>query len=586
MTVNLPQSTQPERSDPAAPDSPAAAGPPWSALLLVAGAASLLWGSTVAGEVGPEHPVLRTARVAGTVGACGIAFAALVVPSERGRRRLEWGLLLLALLVLAQWVACRLLLPGAHTDEGALTAEAARRLLAGQDPYPLDLTYALHTYHVLPGLSTPLLDGTLVGRYSYPALPVLATSWLIPLADGWGVDPVLLLQGVALGCTLLLTHLLLPPGRRGLAALLVVGLPAGVEFGMDGLLELLALPGLLLAAWRWDRTGADCGRAGSRYGRLGWAGAARAAGLGVALSAHQLAWFAAPFAVLGVFLQNRPRAGAGWTAVRYAAVAVGVFLAFDLPFLVDDPGSWLSGVLLPLTQKAVPFGNSVVDLPAVLGSGIGDLRLYGLAAGCALIASMALLVLHFERLRPALFVLPVLPFLFAARSLEVYFTQLVPVWAVGLLSTGAVVASAARPRGRVRRLATGLLVGCPLAAVAVALAVPGPLRPQITGWRTAVAPSGTGYLGEVELSVRNTGGSALRPHFMTANRRLRTSPEWRVLSGPAVLRPHRAAVYRLAAGDELMAPRVGPGQAFSIEVVTSDPDTVTWSPVARTDRPF
>lgn len=535
------------------------------AVVLVA-ACSLFWGAFQTSLPAQDQPLLRGAALLGFALAVAVAVTASLARTSRQFAVAEALLLAAGFTVLAGWVGCRLLHQGGASDEGALVQGAARMLLhGGGSPYAADLTGALADGRVPPALRTPLLGGGVAHTLGYPGLAVLGTADLMLL--GAGSVSLDLLVGLALAASVLELFVLLPRPWRGLAVLLVVGLPAQVEFGMGGLAAVLILPGLIAAAAGWTRTG--------RGGRLGARGTAAAFGLGLALAAHQLAWFVLPFLLSGLLLLRWAELGARRGAAvvgRYAGLALLVVAVADAPFLLTDPGRWGSGVVAPLVQQAVPLGFGLVGVPAATGAGIGSVGLYSLAAALAAVCLGALYLCFFRTLAPACFLLPALPLLLAPRSLAHYVTVPAVLWAAAALTPQQDLSGVRQFGDRLptawRRLLAGVLLGLPAAACVWAVATPQPLVLTPAGPFDRVS-------GQVTVRVANTTGGPLRPRFTVDDRWTPTAPYWNVLRGPAELPPHGTGEYLLAVPDLSQLPP--PDSGFAVEAVTDSPATVSWS---------
>ncbi|HEU0027649.1 MAG TPA: hypothetical protein VFQ25_11085 [Ktedonobacterales bacterium] len=316
----------------------------------------------------------------------------------------------------------------AYPNDGAtLDQYAAQQLLAGHNPYvTTDLVAAIHQYQQDPAYTTPLRDGPFAGRawtdypsaderrvafatqpegdpaavtgfetrLSYPALAFLP---LVPLV--WAGLP----NGVPLTalCWLGLVALLVmaaPPELRpwvGLLALADVPLLNAAGIADPDLLYLLPL----FAAWRWRQRGA-----------------LSAVTLGLALAAKQLAWFSAPFYAVLIWRERGARA-----ALARLAGAGAVFAAINLPFFINNPRAWLSGVLAPQLDPMFPFGNGLVRLSL---SGMLPLAPAPVYTALELLALALALAWYWRTcLRaPALgYALAVAPLFFAWRSLTTYF---------------------------------------------------------------------------------------------------------------------------------------------------------------------
>ncbi|SEM27677.1 hypothetical protein [Streptacidiphilus jiangxiensis] len=504
-----------------------------------------------------------------------LAVLTVVARGERGLRRLDVAVLLAALarLGLQAAYATGSGAPPYHDDEGALVTMAARSLAAGGHVYGAHFPGAARLFQV--GM-TPLMDGRTADTFGYPPLSVLLTApfgahGMLPL-PGW--VPVAGLWSLgALAVTALLMFRLLPPALRPGATVLVLGVTWMFTYAREGYPVFLALPFLVVVLAGWSRIGTGA--------RLGRAGVVSACCLGAADAAHQLAWFLSAFLLLGVLLVRRGELGRWRPALavtaRYGALAAGVFLLLNLPFLLLDGGAWLPGVLTVLTQHASPQGLGPVDVSLWLTSGSGALGLYSAAAAAALLATLVALALWPSRLAPALALLPWPAFFLSTRSTETYFVLLAPLWLVALACNeralfGAAWAWRAGPlRRRTVRLALPPLLALPaLTLLLVAIATPPPFR--VTATASGPRSGHTVGLSRITATLRNTGDLPLAPAFATGvNAWL--DFDWRVVSGPHTVPAHGTAVYVLRRIGAPLAPN--PAGPTWLQVLTDGPMTLT-----------
>ena len=498
--------------------------------------------------------------------------------SESGIRRLERWLVVLAGLILVVLAAGYLAGATAYsTDEAALTQGAAQALLSGHDPYTQNLLHSLWAY--MPGLAhaTQLFNGQIVSNYSYPALPMLLVTPFVELTGGGQAVPIaytLVLVGA-----MVLMFVVLPNPYKALAPLVCAGLFLLITGATNGMTEILAMTPLIYVAGTWT----DVGRPGKPR-VLWWNGAA----LGCAISANQDAWLIALFAVTGVFCLNRGRVSAGQAChvtSRYVAVALGVFLALNLVFIAWSPDAWLRGAVEPLTQHAVPIGQGLVGLTLFAGVGGGDIAGYTHAATLGLIACLVVQVMWFRRLGRAVFLLPLCCLFFSSRSLASYWTDMVPVLVVGFAVDGLAFHGAFQAADLFRRrsripVALGVASFLPaLIFLALALRTPPPLTVSVN----RLGPIGQdATISNLSATVENTSHASVHPRFTVTMGGSSLKPPglvafWKVLAGPAVLRPGQSGTYRLRSPDTTIS--VPAGSNFRIAVLGANPESISSSAV-------
>lgn len=568
------------------------------------------------GPVWASSAVAAPGRGAVLTGVYGLLLLlALLVLTVRGRR----ALLLVDLGVLAAGgvrAVCGFAaaLPGSWygTDEGVLIHQAALLVAHGGNPYTASWPHQVS----VPGVgATPLMGGGSADTYGYPPLPALLTAAALPFTHGRPTASF-----VAFICELLaaaLLFVLLPAGWKPVAALLCFGLGYLDPYARQGYAVVMALPLLVVAVASWADTGRP--NPGERAGvpgggpRLGRAGVLRALCLGLAAATQQLAWFLAPFLLLGIWLARRSDSGtraATRLSLRWAALAAAAWLAVDLPFAVRAPRAWLTGITAPLTQHAVPKGVGLVGISVYLRGGSGALDWYGYAAALLLLAGLAALLLAPRRIGPAAVLLPWLPFYLATRSTDNYFTLLSPLWLLGLATAGPAVFAgvrtalprrllrsarafpareggsaplralrAAAVRRPVRAAALAALALPAAVCIGVAVLSPAPLRLRV------LAESGAqgvpGVPARVTVEAVNRSDRPVRPHFGLSSTTV-LGAFWTVRSGPAELAPGARTRYVLAAPHRRAGlDRSGP---LWLRAVSADPMTLSSVRVPRTGR--
>jgi uncharacterized membrane protein len=141
----------------------------------------------------------------------------------------------------------------------------------------------------------------------------------------------------------------------------------------------------------------------------------------------QIAWFTAPFFLIAVVARD------GWrAAIRQAAVATGVFVVTNLPFVAWHPSAWLAGVLTPVVEPMFPRGSGIVFLGTNGGLPLLPATAY-LAMEAAAFVVCLVLAWRTRRSSPEIgIVLAFIPLYLAWRSLFSYFF-LVPLYAFAAL---------------------------------------------------------------------------------------------------------------------------------------------------------
>ena len=528
------------------------------------------WGDIV------STPAAGLAAVAMTGGGLWLATALASASSQEDLSRLDRWLLVLGLLALVASTAVRLAgTSGYGTDEASFEQSAANLLLHGHDPYGVNLTTALSAFSTPSKYLTYTMGGGIVNTFGYPALPLLVVAPFVELTHGGQAVPIA--DTFVLMLALVVLFKQLPPGWKALSLIICVGFPALAGFAFTGVNLIIAMTALLIVAHRWTATGRD--------GTLSRGDKGRALAFGLALACNQLAWFIAPFLLIGIYLIRRNDLG-GRQGMRvvlaYFGLAAGTFAIVNAPFFLWGPTAWLHGVAAPLTQHAIPYGQGLVGLTLFLRLGGGAMDAYNYAAALVYIGLLVLYALRFRTLGRACFVLPLLALFVSGRSLAEYWLTTIAVMAVGILTAEGHEIRSVRPLLSwpkappiLRRWGPGGLFVPAAACLAVALSTPQPLAMRIV---SAHSSSRLRSVQEVRVWVKNRSGQSLQPHFAT-----NVSGQaviWQVRGGPPLLTPGASGVYRLIAPDPSSMPPNG--TKFVVEAVTASPRTISsTSPFAQ-----
>jgi hypothetical protein len=493
---------------------------------------------------------------------------ALTVRSTRSLARLDLVVLVTAVtLVLCTWV-----LNHNGGDEGALTTQAARELLAGHPVYGQAWPWLFHNTGIA---LTPTIGGGYDYTYGYPPLAPLLTVPLLWLGHH-GAPATAVCTGALIAGTAALWRMLPVPWRSTatLTCLCFGFLPTYARVGYPA---VIALALLIPVVVRWPRIG--------QGGRLGAAGIARAACLGAACAAQQLPWFVTPFLLAGIYAVRRGELGgraAAAVVLRIAGVAVTVWLLINTYFIVSEPGRWLDGIALPLTQGAVVHGQGLVDITLYYTNGSDRIDWYSHASMLLAAALLALFVLFVRRLGPAATVLPWLAFFLATRSQDGYYLLMTPLWLAAAVTAPLPEfehawqprpALLTGPRRRPALIAAVVLLLAPaLASAAVAVSGGPPLHMEITALRRARHQ--TAVVRAMTLKVVNTGSVPLTPHYtLTTGQGM--SMYWLLVRGPATIPGHGTASVELRPANGRFGIPAKPSTRIRLRAFTADPQTLS-----------
>ncbi|MFJ4521389.1 hypothetical protein ACIP4Y_10640 [Streptomyces sp. NPDC088810] len=556
---------------PQAPDSPAQ----WHRVLTLLADVSLFIGTRAVWTQAATHQLV----IAGIISVCYASILvtgvlALTVRRTRSLARLDLVVLATAVtLVLCAWT-----LNHAGGDEAALTTQAARELVAGHPVYGQPWPWLFHAKGVAV---TPTMDGGYDFTYGYPPLTPLLTAPLLWLGHGGAPATAAATAALVVGAVVLWR--LLPVPWRSAATMVCLGFGFLPGYARHGYPAIVGLALLVPVVVRWPRLGAR--------GRLGAAGVARAACLGAACAAQQLPWFVTPFLLAGIYAVRRGELGgraAARVVLRITGIAVLTWLLVNAYFAVSEPGPWLEGIALPLTQGAVLHGQGLVDVSLYFTHGSDRLDWYGHASVLLAAALLAVFVLFVRRLGPAATVLPWCAFYLATRSQDGYYLMMTPLWlAAAVTAPLPEFAHAWQPRPRPltgprRRpaLAAAVVVLLAPALVSAALAATGrpPLRMDVTAARLTSAQT----VSRLTLRVTNTGGTALTPHYMLTTSQ-GMSRYWSPARGPATLAAHTTATVELRAPSGGFTVPAKKSARLRLRAFTGSPQTLSTRDLRRAE---
>ncbi len=391
-------------------------------LAAVGAAAFLLWCGQlfqVSSQL-PAHPELVWVALL-ISGAAFVAFGyAVMAPSlsVRRRRAMAVTIVVCMLATCAATVAVQILYvtPFYGTDGIALAHLAAERLLGGLNPYTFNVRGDDLARFGVPeyAITTTTLGHVIGPSVSYPAASFLVyvPALLVGVHDVRWVT----LLGQVLGVGILATAA--PPSWKILGTLATIGnVDVGVYGTAGGRTDWLwVLPCMLTAL---DLTSGRVKRAGLWFG--------------LAASMKQQPWLLAPFLVVRLY---HSRAGLPSTRIRpvatFGAVAAGVFVLVNLPFIVVGPGDWFRGVAAPALEPLIPHGQGLSLLTQL---GLVDLSksVYSLMAVASLVTLVVAYGRAYQRAPNAVWVLPAFVLWFSYRAYQDYFLYWVPLLVLGLI---------------------------------------------------------------------------------------------------------------------------------------------------------
>ncbi|ACU53418.1 putative integral membrane protein [Acidimicrobium ferrooxidans DSM 10331] len=504
---------------------------------LLAGAVLILWGLRFGVGVA-ESAGFSLADVV-MIGA-GVAIIA-GSPAIATRPRLHWAVLALVVAAFLAWATQQVLIAPAYaTDELAFDQYAAHLVLQGVDPYRVSMAAAFARYQVSPNAFTLRFSGQPVTALSYPALAFLAYVPL--LVAGIHAQAGTIVDALAWAVTIVVTFAAVPRSWRPLV-LALLSLSAGVAYAVGGVTDALFLPFLVASAALLGRF--------VRGDSWGWLAPVA---LGLAMAVKQTPWLVAPALAVVVVRWARSSRSTSWALGRLAwfvGLATLAFLVPNVPFILQDPGAWLRGVLTPLDASVVPAGQGLVALSTAFGIGAGGFVWLSLASVVLLAGGTALVWLGWPRCAWCAWLVPVVALFFATRSFGSYYVNLVPPALVALARWPRGAAPLPRVWYRWALVTGGVTVVCALAWVRSA----SPLSIEITGVHTS---GQLATVARVTLRVTNRSDATLAPAYVSYLAGSYSLP-WQLEAGPRVVAPHASVDVTVGAPNFPAQPSVAGG---------------------------
>jgi uncharacterized membrane protein len=559
-------------------DSPSDPNPrSWTQRVLwtLVGVMILNWSVTLYGPASIYSTLTLLDVFAGFWGLCVIIGTWLDLDKYPALKRWEnhfgWANALLLVGLVAAWTLVQFHNnPAYSTDELSFDQYAGGLVAHGlNNPYLHSMAPAGPMFRLSPDGYTYTTQGTPVLAMSYPALSFLVYVPFLLL--GWTNELGSTLNIVGWMSAILLMFWLLPRNLRP-AVLLLASVDVYLSFAAGGVTDMLYIPLLVIAAYRWDRFGES---------RLSYI---NPIAVGLAMSIKQTPWPVVGFVVLALAWDEYDRHGdiraAAERVGRYVAVVVGVFLLPNLPYLIASPAAWFKGVFQPFTAQMVPTGQGLISLTMFAHMGGGSLVAFTVVLLLIAVLLVVVFVGTYPLLRPATFMLPSIFYFFAARSQTNYLIPLIPVGLVGAVTAGP--PAARRAAGYGARLggvlrSRGWMQGTAAAAAASVVAIIFALSSSspLTIWITKEFT--TGYLGGVRfinLKVHNNTSRPLKPAYTIQTSHGDTT-FWRISKGPHTIKP--GATSRLQISERNYPAEPGLSDGWSVLAFTGHPEAVSVS---------
>jgi hypothetical protein len=314
----------------------------------------------------------------------------------------------------------------AYNDATALCHQGAENLIDGQNPYAeANIVSAMIKFNGSYDKSTPLREGRFADVFPYPEATELEQLWHEAVQDPSIVPQELESKlGYPAGCFVLLAPFIwMGITDIRLIYLLFVVLALGYvvwQAPRNLALWLLAAAAVSLELWNSIASG-ETGSLCFPFLLLGWVLPRKnlwlsALFMGLAVATKQIAWFFVPFYLILIFQTMGIK-----KSLSAITIVFSIFLSINIPFIIDDPGLWLTSLMAPITDNMFPLGIGIVSL---ISSGILDIRSPLIFSILEIGVAVMVIFWYFRNCRRyphAGPVLAVLPLFFAWRSLWPYF---------------------------------------------------------------------------------------------------------------------------------------------------------------------
>lgn len=339
-----------------------------------------------------------------------------------------------------------------YNDSTILTQQASENLLEGNNPYAhANIVEGLIKYDGEYDRVTPLRAGRFADVFPYPALSQLEELWEEATLNPSQIPPEIESRLCYPAGSFLLPAPFIAIGITDIRVIYAIFAVGGLLYAVwriPGRRRLIFIGGVLVSLEFWNSVAAgETGITCFPLLLVAWLSVGRNNRLsvifmGIAVATKQTAWFVLPFYLIYLF----HAAGPGRIPAAFGIIA-GIFAAFNLPFIIADPGLWLSSVVSPMTDPMFPLGVGIINL---VTSGVIDIRSALPFTVMELLGIAAALVWYYRNCReyPAAgLILAVAPLFLAWRSLWMYFFY------VGIIAFAAVMAGESEEK-ETGRLAT------------------------------------------------------------------------------------------------------------------------------------
>lgn len=313
-----------------------------------------------------------------------------------------------------------------YNDATALTHQAVDHLLEGKNPYANEnIVTALLEHNGASDRTTPRREGQFALVFPYPTPSQLDKVWQEAIQNHDTPPPELETRMNYPAVAFELPAPFIWAGLKDLRWIYLIFAVLGIAVTTwlcPSRLRLgfLGVVAISLAFWNSVASG-ETGSLAFPFMLLAWVLArkqpyASAVFMGVAVSIKQTAWFLAPFYLI-LLLRS-----IGFKRTLLAASVVsGVFLATNIPFIVEDPAVWISSMGAPMSQNFFPLGVGIISIVTTGLVTIQNPVPFTIIEVAVFAGGIAWYYFNCRRYPHAGPILAFLPLFFAWRSLWSYF---------------------------------------------------------------------------------------------------------------------------------------------------------------------
>lgn len=411
----------------------------------------------------------------------------------------------------------------ALSDVEAFADYAGHLLWLGENPYQYDLTDGFRVHRSDLRFTTPTLDGSHTGSFSYPALGFLI---YMPFQLA-GVSPGAV-NGLFFVLTLIVVFFGVSPTYRPLVLLPTLIAQRHLHLSLAGINDIIWVFFLCLMILSW--------RAPSR----------RAIWFGIACAFKQQPWLLAPFLLIKIWRDNEAdRPLALRQTLLFALTSLLTFAVFNLPFLLWSPTAWFDGIFAPYLTDLVILGQGLAGLTTtgfVLIPKLG----FTVMTGAVAVLLLVIYYRYYSDVQDTLWIFPGIILFFGYRSLDSYwFFTLIPLlfWLLRRADRADVEQHTAQRSWRWATVGVVLVTGTVIGVVAFSAVYQPPIHLSVQHPILTTR----NQIDRLRVTVENRGDRPITPRF-AVQVASRDPVFWDIDSGPLQLLPQTSATYEISTG--------------------------------------